>query len=179
MKSKVFSLVILIALSVSARAAEPFSMGPVIKDFGPTYNEVVQTHPLKGDEHFKVAFDVGSQGDQEAENRQFASLARFLNMHVKAGVPLKNIQLALVVHGKASFDLLSNSAYDEKYLTTNPNVPLLQALMQAGVQVAVCAQSAGFLGIKNEDLLPGVEVALSAMTKHALLQQQGYTLNPF
>jgi intracellular sulfur oxidation DsrE/DsrF family protein len=176
---KVFSFVLLIGMSFGAGAQEPFSMGPVIKDFGPTYNEVVQTRPLQGDEHFKVAFDVGMQGDQETPNRQFVSLARFLNMHVKAGVPIENIQLALVVHGKASFDLLKNSAYDEKYLIDNPNVPLLQALLKAGVQVAICAQSAGFLGIKNEDLLPGVEVALSAMTKHALLQQQGYTLNPF
>jgi len=28
-------------------------------------------------------------------------------------------------------------------------------------------------------LLPGVEMALSAMTAHAILQQEGYTLNPF
>jgi hypothetical protein len=28
-------------------------------------------------------------------------------------------------------------------------------------------------------ILPGVEMALSAMTAHALLLQQGYTLNPF
>jgi len=27
--------------------------------------------------------------------------------------------------------------------------------------------------------LPGVTMALSAMTAHALLQQDGYTLNPF
>ena len=34
-------------------------------------------------------------------------------------------------------------------------------------------------GVANEDLLPGIEVGLSAMTAHALLQQQGYTVNPF
>ena len=33
--------------------------------------------------------------------------------------------------------------------------------------------------VTNDDLLPGVELALSAMTMHALLQQKGYTLNPF
>ena len=30
-----------------------------------------------------------------------------------------------------------------------------------------------------EDLLSGVEVALSAMTAHAQLQADGYTINPF
>lgn len=163
----------------TAQAAEPFSTGPYIKDFGPTYNHVQQTHPLTGQETFKVAFDVGAQGDSESPNRQFVSAARFLNMHVKAGVPAENIQLAIVVHGKASFDLLSDNAYDGKYLVKNPNTALLQALMATGVQVAICAQSAAFMGIANTDLLPGVEVALSAMTKHAQLQQQGFTLNPF
>lgn len=172
------SVLMLVGVSL-VQAAEPFSTGPYIKDFGPTYNHVQQTHPLTGQETFKVAFDVGVQGDSESTNRQFVSAARFLNMHVKAGVPAENIQLAIVVHGKASFDLLSDSAYDGKYLVKNPNTALLQELMAKGVQVAICAQSAAFMGIANADLMPGVEVALSAMTKHALLQQQGFTLNPF
>lgn len=170
---------LLYAAAMSAHAAEPFSTGPFIKDFGPTFDQVVQTHPLSGEERFKVAFDVAVQGTSESPNRQFVSAARFLNMHVKAGLPAENIQLAIVVHGKASLDLLRDEVYDEKFLVDNPNSALLKALMDKGVQVAICAQSAGFMGISNEDLMPGVEVALSAMTKHALLQQQGYTLNPF
>jgi hypothetical protein len=34
------------------------------------------------------------------------------------------------------------------------------------------------MDIDQEDLLPGVRVALSAMTANALLQQNGYTFNP-
>ncbi|VVS99449.1 hypothetical protein ERY430_40383 [Erythrobacter sp. EC-HK427] len=34
-------------------------------------------------------------------------------------------------------------------------------------------------GVEHDDLIEGVEMALSAMTAHALLQQQGYTINPF
>jgi hypothetical protein len=33
--------------------------------------------------------------------------------------------------------------------------------------------------VATDDLLPGVEMALSAMTAHALLQNSGFTLNPF
>tara|TARA_Y100000588_G_scaffold170524_1_gene184375 strand:+ start:507 stop:614 length:108 start_codon:yes stop_codon:yes gene_type:complete len=33
--------------------------------------------------------------------------------------------------------------------------------------------------VKQQQLIPGVQMALSAMTAHAQLQQQGYTLNPF
>lgn len=175
---KIFSLVLFIALS-NVAAAEKYSMGPVIQDFGPTIDNVVQTHPLQGDEYFNVAFDVSEASTSEQPNRGFVSAARFLNMHVKAGIPVDHINIAIVVHGKAGQDLLTDDGYQLRELTNNPNKKLLNALMQAGVQVSVCAQSAGFLGMKNEEFIPGVEVALSAMTKHALLQQQGFTLNPF
>ena len=48
-----------------------------------------------------------------------------------------------------------------------------------GVRFIVCGQSAAGQGVAKSELLPGVEMALSAMTAHALLQQQGYTVNPF
>jgi len=56
---------------------------------------------------------------------------------------------------------------------------LIKALTGKGVRIIVCGQSATYYDIENEDLLPNVEMALSAMTAHALLQQDGYTLNPF
>ena len=49
----------------------------------------------------------------------------------------------------------------------------------AGVHIILCWQSVAFYGVSHEDMLPGVEMALSAMTAHAILQQEGYTLNPF
>ena len=71
-------------------------------------------------------------------------------------------------------------AYERKYPgAENPNAALVDALIKAGVRIIVCGQSAAGQGVKKTDLLPGVELALSAMTAHALLQQQGYTLNPF
>lgn len=152
--------------------------GPVIEGFGPVM-PVEQTIPLSGKEHFKVAFDVAEQGEPEKANRRFESLARFLNMQARAGVPAKQVELALVVHGKAGFDLLNNAHFKEKYGKENPNASLLAELQKHNVRVMLCGQSAGFSGIEPKQLLPGVEMALSAMTAHALLQQQGYTLNPF
>jgi hypothetical protein len=35
------------------------------------------------------------------------------------------------------------------------------------------------MGVGTSDLIEGVEMALSAMTAHAVLQRQGYALNPF
>ena len=100
-------------------------------------------------------------------------------MHVANGVPLENINLALVVHGKAGFDLLKAPLYQHKYQQENANVALVQALLKNQVKIYICGQSAAYHGITNDMVLPGVEMALSAMTAHATLQTQGYTLNPF
>ncbi|HCE21170.1 MAG TPA: hypothetical protein DF282_01490, partial [Hyphomonas sp.] len=47
------------------------------------------------------------------------------------------------------------------------------------VRIILCGQTAAYRDIEKSDLLPGVEIALSAMTAHAKLQQDGYSLNPF
>ncbi len=154
-----------------------FKQGTAIKDFG-KYTDV-KNHGLNETSVFKVAFDVGKEAKAGEINRKFDSLARFINMHVAHGVPLENIQLALVVHGKASFDLLDNLTYQKLYKKDNPNKALLLALMQTNVSVELCGQTAGAYEIDESQLVSGVKVSLSAMTAHAKLQQQGYTVNPF
>ncbi|MGK0372901.1 MAG: hypothetical protein ACJAW1_003169, partial [Glaciecola sp.] len=83
----------------------------------------------------KVAFDVGKAAKTGEVNRRFDSLARFINMHVASGVPLENIELALVVHGKASLDLLDNKTYQKAYNVDNANKPLIEALLKNNVRV--------------------------------------------
>ena len=46
------------------------------------------------------------------------------------------------------------------------------------MRIIICGQSAAAYGVKKSDFHTGVELALSAMTAHALLQQDGYTV-PF
>lgn len=174
------TLLIVFTLLLPATAAaqlSAFTDGPVIIGFGK--NVAVATHSIPPNAKFKVAFDVASSTDSGELNRKFDSLARFINMHVAAGVKPDNIELALVVHGKATFDLVDNVNYQKKYATDNPNKPLLNALMENNVRVILCGQSAAAYGISASQFISGVEVEQSAMTAHALLQQAGYTVNPF
>jgi intracellular sulfur oxidation DsrE/DsrF family protein len=83
----------------------------------------------------------------------------------------ENIRIAVVVHGGAVKDLLASE--------DNPSRAMVEHLLDYGVRFIICGQSAAGQGIAQEDLIPGVEMALSAMTAHALLQQRGYTVNPF
>lgn len=172
-----FFICFIVAGTAEATAAK-LQSGPVITPFGKHY-QVGSALPVSAQTRLKVVFDVSEQTGTKKENRYFNSLARFINMHVNAGVPVEQIELALVVHGKAGYDLLSDSGFEKEYQRSNPSAPLISQLLSNNVKVYLCGQSAAFLDIKQTDLIDGVEMALSAMTAHAVLAQQGYTLNPF
>ena len=160
-------------LGTAIAGPEDFKMGPVFDTFGGVAN-VTDTR-LTSETSFKVAFDIAKAADDGQVNRRLDTAARFLNMHAAAGVPLENINLAIVVHGGASKDLVT----DEKRGGENANADLIAALIEAGATIELCGQTAAYYDIEQSDLLPGVSMSLSAMTSHALLQQAGYTLNPF
>ncbi len=156
-----------------AVAQEGFTTGPVFDDFGPAAT-VEPDFEIPADATFQLAFDVSKKAEDGGLNKTLVSAARFINMHARAGVSPENIKLAVVVHGGAVKDV-ANASTDEE----NANAALVAALAKKGVRIIVCGQSAAYYKVANADLLPNVEMALSAMTAHALLQQEGYALNPF
>ena len=175
--------VLALASPVAAQDVSAFKTGPVFADFGP-HAPVEGMGTVPADTEFSIAFDVAKPAEEGARNRGFESAARFINMHAAAGVDPDNIRIAVVVHGKASMDLLDDAAWAAKGKAGggeegNPSAAMIRAMLDAGVRFILCGQSGVAYGIAQEDLIPGVETALSAMTAHALLQQRGYTVNPF
>ncbi len=164
------SLLALVVITSAASAQDgAFSKGPVFEDFGPVA-DVEVTMPIPRGTSFKISFDLFEPAPAGKANSTLVSAARFINMHARAGVPIDDIQIAVVVHGQASREMADASS---------GSAELIAALTGKGVRIILCGQSASYYGVAVGDLLPGVEMALSAMTAHALLQQQGYTLNPF
>lgn len=178
----------LLAVPAAAQDMSAFKTGPVFEGFGP-HAPVDGMGEVPSDTEFSIAFDVAKAASDGARNRGFESAARFINMHVAAGVDPDNIRLVVVVHGKASLDLISDAAWTarqplaneagEEEAPDNPSSAMIRAMMDAGVRFVLCGQSGTANGIAQADLIPGVETALSAMTAHAILQQRGYTVNPF
>ncbi|MDN3392456.1 DsrE family protein [Pseudoalteromonas sp. APC 3691] len=166
-------LLLLLLISPFSQAGEN-----LIKDFGYFYS-VPEHVQINDSTVFKIAFDVGDGAKKGEQNTSMNSLARFINMHVAHGVKPDNIQLALVVHGSASVDVLANSEYKERFKADNKNQSLIKQLLANNTVVYVCGQSATHHKVAPEQLIEGVQMSLSAMTAHAQLQQQGYTLNPF
>lgn len=181
---KTFAIIFWAAVSLSFAAAafagpDDFKTGPVFENYGKTA-PVETDFPVSKRAKLRVTFDVAKQAKPGDVNRSFDSAARFINMHVASGMKPKNVKAAVIVHGSAAMDLTRTQRYAEANEgAENASAPLIAALTENGVRVILCGQTAAYRDIKKSDLLPGVEMALSAMTAHAVLQNEGYTLNPF
>lgn len=165
---------LLLSLSLPLAAAEP-DLGPVINSYGPTFAIEDRDIAMEEGTTYKAVFDVAAYADDMSMlNGRMESVARFLNMHGRHGTPVENMDLALVVHGAAVSNLMTHVAYRKRFGQDNPNLDLLSALHEAGVQIYVCGQSMGFRDIGKEALVDFVDVALSAMTMLTVLQNDGY-----
>lgn len=154
--------------------------GPVIKEFGKVATIENPDFKTNTSLEFKAIFDV-MQSPENKENLSayLETAARFLNMHAQAGVPTENLKVALVVHNLATKDILNNEAYRKKYGVANPNTELIKAFQASGAQVIVCGQSLVSRSYSKDELLPDVQVALSAMTALIQLQKDNYNLIKF
>ncbi|WP_425409978.1 DsrE family protein [Hyphococcus sp.] len=179
MKSFFHAALAFALLAAPAHAqGEKFRTGPVFEDFGPVA-DVDADFSIPDKTKMRISFDVSKAADAGELNRTLVSAARFINMHARASVPIEDINVAVVVHGKAVYDVSNAARYADAIGGENANAALIASLTGEGVRIIVCGQSAAYYDVTNDDLAPGVEMALSAMTAHVLLQQDGYAINPF
>lgn len=172
-------LSLLMAGPALAQSREGFGPGPVLPDVGPIA-PVESDLALPKGAKFKIAFDVATKAPPGGLSRQIETAARTLNMHVAAGVPQKDVQIVVIVHGPGAMDLLKPEVYAARNEgKANGSLDAVKKLLGAGVEFYLCGQTAMGQKITKADLIPGVKMSLSAITAHAVYQQRGYTLNPF
>lgn len=176
--TSLFSL-LLLTVSVNSFAKDEIVRGPIIKGYGPVYAISDRSVKLPENYTYKVAFDIARSGAAPDKiNRSLESVARYINMHGINGVSMDKMDLAVVIHGQASKDLLSNKAYSDKFLFDNPNIEMVEKLRAVGVKFYICGQSLYFGGYQKKDLEHPEDLALSAMTMLTVLQSEGYQFVP-
>lgn len=154
--------------------------GPRIHAGGPTIAVEEPTFVAPADHVFRAVFEINEGSTEDPINMQFLTIARFLNLHARHGVADERVHAAAVVHGSGFMALLRDEAYGTRYDgAANPSRELVEELLANGVQVVLCGQTAGARQIARDELIPGVQVAWSAMTALNVFQTQGYTLNPW
>ena len=126
---------------------------------------------------YKVVFADGQDAKNPGDvNPMLPTIATYVNTLGKYGVPAEHRHLVIMFHQRTpDIDIvMSNDAYKERYKRDNPNIALIHALKQAGVDIRVCGQ--GLIGRKIDpsQVNPDVQIDLWAMTTLVNLQLKGY-----
>jgi intracellular sulfur oxidation DsrE/DsrF family protein len=168
------------ALLIAALVASPAlaTDGPVFKGFG-SHTPVEHDVAIPKGMVLRHVYDV-TRAAPGTLNPGFETAARFINSHVANGMAERDVAVAVVVHGPAINELTRPAVYAARHNgAANASEAMVKEMLARGVRFLVCGQAANMMGLKKADLLPGVELTISASSAHAILQAQGYTLNPF
>lgn len=122
---------------------------------------------------FGVAQDAKNPGDISPE---LPRVAMFVNTLGKYGVPAEHRHIVVMFHHRsADMDIvMSNEAYRERYGRDNPNIAIIHALKEAGVDLRACGQGVLARKIDMKQVNPDIQVDLWAGTSFVNLQMRGY-----
>jgi intracellular sulfur oxidation DsrE/DsrF family protein len=126
---------------------------------------------------YKVVFadnaDAKNPGDV---NPMLPTIATYVNTLGKYGVPAEHRHLVIMIHHRTpDLDIvMTNEAYRERYNRDNPNIAIIHALRQAGVDIRVCGQGLIARKIDGKQVNPDVQIDLWAMTTLVNLQLKGF-----
>ncbi|MGI9474866.1 MAG: DsrE family protein, partial [Rubripirellula sp.] len=152
------------------------ALTPAIADYG----SVVQlpsavSQPRSGTQ---ICVDVTSSGSPLELNPALERVARYLNIYRAAGAAPADVKMLVVLHGKATTNVLHDDAYAKKFPTadSNPNFDCLHQLHEAGVSIQVCGQSLASQNMSSDDVMLFTDVAVSALTAVVNAQSDGFAI---
>lgn len=127
---------------------------------------------------YKIAWGIGRGAEDHTTeiNPTLPTIARYVNTLAKWGVPEEKRHIIVMFHQRSDdFDItLSNDAFKRKYGTDNPNIALISALKNAGVEFRACGQAVVGRKIDPKDVNPDIQIDLWAMTSFMNLQMNGF-----
>ena len=170
-------VIILVCLLVSFQSYAQQKVYPFIKGFGGVSEIPLATEKPDSKKAYKIIVEVNTENPQPAKVHELMEkIASIANLHVLGGVQPEKLNIVAVIHGPAAMYIMNDSVYQQKYGSTNPNIPLSRALKDAGIQLFVYGQSMMKRNIDPATISPDLGIALSAMTTLSTYQQRGYVL---
>jgi intracellular sulfur oxidation DsrE/DsrF family protein len=155
-------------------------VNPVIKNYGGIYDIPHAIEKPDPDLEYKIVVDLAMGSNKPDEiNFGLNNIARMINLHVIGGVPKEKLNVVVAVHNEASYTIMNNEAYREKYKTDNPNLALYNELSAAGVKFFVCGQSIIARKIDPAKISDKVGIATSMLTIYTTYQMKGYAALKF
>lgn len=95
-----------------------------------------------------------------------------VNLYVASGVPAEKLKFVVSVTGDGTPAMLNNAQYHRLFGRDNPNLPLIAALREKGVDVSVCDRSVAFHHYKSDWIDKSVTHALPSPTTVSTLENQ-------
>jgi len=103
------------------------------------------------------------------------AIARYVNTLAKNGVPADHRHIAAVFHQGGTSVVMNSETFKSRFNgQDNPNLAIVHALKQAGVDFRVCGQALLGNKIDPKQVNPDIQVDLWALTTIVNLQTRGY-----
>jgi intracellular sulfur oxidation DsrE/DsrF family protein len=166
------------ALTPAAALAQAPAAGPLIADYGkttPVPNASERPDPRLD---YKVVFSVTKSGGDAEPPPALDKAARLANLLAQSGVDAAHRHIVVIFYGPATTAVLNPAGVKARGKASNPSAEAIDELSRAGVSVRVCGQALAGAKINRDEVLPQVQVDLSAVTTLATLQLRGYALLP-
>lgn len=169
------------APAASAAPTEPagFWVTPAVPGYGRVHPLPQAAYRPDPSQTYRIVFAVTVPAKSPDQvDPSLDRVARTINLYISAGVPLDHLKFVAVVGGQATPVTLDDPHYRAAYGVANPNLPLVEELRRAGVDVAVCGQAVAEHGYQYGWIDRQVTVSLSQLTTVTTLEHQGYDLMP-
>jgi intracellular sulfur oxidation DsrE/DsrF family protein len=125
---------------------------------------------------FELASDIKDSAAAKEIHGGLAEIGRVINLHVASGIPAKNLDIVVVVHGGALKALLNDREYKKNYGIRNPNIAIIRQFLDAGARFIACGQAMWFKEITREEMIPEVKISVTAQTVLSNYRLKGYIL---
>ncbi len=145
------------------------------EEFGPGTQQI--TRCLEKREDVKVLYQINKACRDEACSRPYAlgNIRNAINDYkITHGMALgKGFDIVAIVHSGGAPLVLDNNSSTPSSIT-NPFQDQMQALLDAGVKVYFCQNTARSKGIVTNQLIPGIKYITAGVTAIADFQLLGY-----
>ena len=153
---------------------------PVVKNYGGIFEVPDAVEKPDPTLDYKIVIELATGSEKpDVFNASLHNIARLVNLHVMGGVPKEKLNVVVAIHGEATYTVMNNEAYNDKYKDRNPNLELYRQLAEAGVQFFVCGQSLIAREIDRTKMVPEVKIAISMLTTLTTYQLKGYAVLKF
>lgn len=176
---KTIVAVFVLAATTAFAAAPPADQRPIASEVSGYID--IPGAALKPDPAltYKVVFEARHGGAKPTDLAPAIDLAaEELNTFVAAHV--KNFKIALVFYSTPADEaLLDNVHYRAKFGVDNPNLPLLQKMRAAGVEIYVCGEQLMSDNVDFKWITPDATIANDGLIALIYFQNKGYALLTF